>query len=358
MVVMIHASKMCVQMYSEQLGIVPGTGVWLGLVGYRAIFVAPTVLFIMISGIFFLTPQRDVTARKVWTKNIPKLACAYVLWSLIYAIYRIFWQMNPTPDFSIKLLIKEWIVEPPHLWYIPMMIGLYILVPLLRCITTSENSRSMYKYGLAIFIGSITLQTFSVFKYTYYTYYRTLFQMTPAGDFCVYAFWMVYGYFLYTYRPSKKARILIYIAGLISVFVYIGVNVWELKNYGKVNGDILSHKFVLTTFFKNTAIFVFIINCFSKVNFEGIGKKILTKISNNTLMIYLCHYLILYIFYDNGLLFNQGVNPLVAVWIIGIVTYIAGLLWADIFHLVKWKKLRNKVLDAFFPNRKYLVTKK
>ena len=31
-------------------------------------------------------------------------------------------------------------------------------------------------------------------------------EKTPVADICQYSFWMVYGYAMYTYRPSAKAR--------------------------------------------------------------------------------------------------------------------------------------------------------
>ena len=45
----------------------------------RCVFTSATDIFLMISGIFFLSPERKVSARKVWGKNVLKMALAYVL---------------------------------------------------------------------------------------------------------------------------------------------------------------------------------------------------------------------------------------------------------------------------------------
>ena len=156
MVVMVHSSRFAMP-YRDYHVVAIGTNDWYGMAFYVTLFASPTVLFVMVSGIFFLTPQRNVTARKIWSKNVPKMACAYVFWCLIYALYRIH-MMDPQPEFTAKLLLTEWIVQPTHLWYIPMIIGLYILTPFFRCITKLADGK-LYRYGLALFLGALLINS-------------------------------------------------------------------------------------------------------------------------------------------------------------------------------------------------------
>ena len=53
-----------------------GPSPWMEYLVYRMIFGSPTVLFVMVSGIFFLSPERNVTAAKVWKKNVVKMSFA------------------------------------------------------------------------------------------------------------------------------------------------------------------------------------------------------------------------------------------------------------------------------------------
>ena len=356
MVVMIHACRFSMPYYGFEL-IGAGSDEWYGIAFCMSIVASPTVLFVMVSGIFFLTPQRYVTPRKVWTKNIPKMACAYIVWSLAYALYNIWFVYDPQPEITFKLLCQEWIKEPGHMWYIPMIITLYMLCPFFRCITKVDDTK-LYKYGLILFLSALLLNTIvDQPEYPYMNYLAAIVEKTPVADICQYSFWMVYGYAMYTYRPSAKARKWLYLAGIAAIFVSFAVNVIEFQELGYSNGNSINSKFTITTFFKNTALFVLITNGLQDIKLSEKATKFLSKLSNSTLMIYLIHWLFLDIFFRNRIIVGH-VNQVAAIWIVGIIVYVLGFLSGFIFQAVPWKKMRNAILDKFFPNRTVLVTKR
>lgn len=356
MVVMVHSSRFAMP-YRDYHVVAIGTNDWYGMAFYVTLFASPTVLFVMVSGIFFLTPQRNVTARKIWSKNVPKMACAYVFWCLIYALYRIH-MMDPQPEFTAKLLLTEWIVQPTHLWYIPMIIGLYILTPFFRCITKLADGK-LYRYGLALFLGALLINSIITMpELPYGSYLKTIVGYTPVSLLCQYSCWMILGYALYTYRPSKKARKMLYVAGIAAVLVAYVVLILQYYTIGYNGSGELSQKFTIPTFFKAVAIFLLMTNVLANVKLSERATKILVKVSNCTLMIYLVHWLFLQIIYDNKLILCWGIDPVIGVWIIAFVTYAAGALVGVIFQAVPWKKMRNAVLDQFFPDRTVLVTRK
>lgn len=57
----------------------------------HSMFVAAIVwcvpVFFLISGRFFLDPQRHVTIKKIWNKHIRRIIVVFVTWSSIYALY-------------------------------------------------------------------------------------------------------------------------------------------------------------------------------------------------------------------------------------------------------------------------------
>ena len=156
MVCALHASWMTMPAI---YGLVePGSFDWVSGAAYRVIFGSPTVLFVMVSGIFFLSPERHVTAGKIWRKNVLKMTFAYIFWCLVYALYRIYFQSPQPIDLTPQILITQWLHQERHLWYIPMIIGLYILVPILRPITASRDTK-MFRYLIIIFAGGLVLNT-------------------------------------------------------------------------------------------------------------------------------------------------------------------------------------------------------
>ncbi len=82
MVVAVHmASNTIYRVPVDDPDLIPS--IWYCGLMMKCVTVSATNLFLMISGIFFLSPERNVTPKKVWSKNILKLSLAYILWSIL-----------------------------------------------------------------------------------------------------------------------------------------------------------------------------------------------------------------------------------------------------------------------------------
>lgn len=250
----------------------------------RCLSVSATNLFLMISGIFFLSPEREIKISKIWSKNILKLATAYVVWSVIYALLRLLY-LSSQP-ITIHAFLKEFAIEEYHLWYIPMMLGIYILVPLMR-VFTSNAKRIHYVYLCGLMIGAMTINSFVAFNGYYYLphcdYICSLLEKVPYKDICQYPFYCILGYYIYTYRPKKRTRIIIYICGILG---WLATS--YMSSFVHAEADILvaydlQDKFNIGILAKNTALFVLIINGFSNISIPHRVEIFLSKLSAATL---------------------------------------------------------------------------
>jgi surface polysaccharide O-acyltransferase-like enzyme len=86
-------------------------------------------IFFMISGALFLQPTRNVTIRTVLTKNLPRLAIPFLVWSLFYSLVSTF---GPRGDHSLMSFALRIILGHYHLWFLVALAGLYLATPLLR----------------------------------------------------------------------------------------------------------------------------------------------------------------------------------------------------------------------------------
>lgn len=87
-------------------------------------------VFIMITGALFGDPNREVSIKKLLTKNMLRIVTALAFWYFAY----LFASLIVSHDNGFRL-----IELPHHLWYLTMVICLYFSVPFLRLITASEN---------------------------------------------------------------------------------------------------------------------------------------------------------------------------------------------------------------------------
>jgi len=85
-------------------------------------------IFIMISGVLFL--NREVSLKKIFSKYILRMVVAYVFWSFFYMIFE-----EGTKFEKLNIFLQGHY----HMWFILMIIGLYMLLPIIKPIT--ENKR-------------------------------------------------------------------------------------------------------------------------------------------------------------------------------------------------------------------------
>lgn len=106
-------------------------------------------IFVMISGALFLNPNREVTIKAVLKKYVPRLLWAYVFWWVMY---------------SLILIVRSLVIGNPikvgffgphfHLWFLPMLMGVYLLIPILRKITIDGI---LLRYALVVWFVFTTV---------------------------------------------------------------------------------------------------------------------------------------------------------------------------------------------------------
>ena len=104
-------------------------------------------IFVMISGSLFLS--KKIETKSIYIKNVLKLVIVYFVWSIFYGIF------VPIDKFimiiegkiSYKLIITNIIEGCYHMWFIPMIIGIYMCIPIIKQII---KSKSIMKYFMRL----------------------------------------------------------------------------------------------------------------------------------------------------------------------------------------------------------------
>ena len=230
--------------------------------------------FVMISGAIFLSRPLDI--KKLYSKNLLRIATAFSCWSLYYAYFGIS---------QSKPVIERIITGATHLWYCYAIAGVYILMPLLKRI--SEDSRLTDYYLKIAFVFKFLLTTFALLLGLFgCTKAASTGIRTAAGYFYTGAPFALAFYFMLGYRLAhtdfpKKTRRLIYLAGIIGVFSTIFLTSYASVSAGKPIASFYGG-FTLNTLFVATALFVF-----AKYNLKS--GKFIRKLSDCTFGAYLVH---------------------------------------------------------------------
>lgn len=120
-------------------------------------------LFIMLSGALMLDESYACTSKKV-LKHILKIVVFYVFWSLFFALYtQVEAVLVHHRPFSPHSLLAAFFAGHYHLWFCFMIVGLYLIVPLLRLWVKDENCRTVEYFMLLAFLSAYFLpKVFSI----------------------------------------------------------------------------------------------------------------------------------------------------------------------------------------------------
>lgn len=242
-------------------------------------------LFVMISGALMLDKNYVFTKEK-WFGHIKKLVLFFVFWSSIYCLwFRVIENLSNGEPLSIEEILSTFFGGYYHLWFIPMMIGLYLILPLLRIWVNEENRKQVEYFLLLSFVFcSLLPQCFELlsFAHPYFQIIESAVNSLQLRYVAGYAAYFVLGWYLNT-KDSLPVRKII-IAGVGGmVFTVAGTYVFTVLKgefysmYGNTSVNIWLYV---------TALFVFVkVLCRNK---EQNG-RIVTMLCKYSMGIYAVH---------------------------------------------------------------------
>ena len=251
-------------------------------------------LFVMISGALFLAKEKELDLMTLYRHNILRLLVVYYLWTLIFIIsYHYKTGITSSDEFTDILRAFLCADGTYHLWYLPMTIGLYMLLPVVK--PAFENSIKISRYYVILFfVVQIMLPFILMFKFSGRSVILDLSTSQPLIAITGYLGYFVLGHFLNTENFNKKERTTaLLVTGALTV-ICIAL-AYTLSNIYKEPVTDLNTTFSLMTF--SLSVFLFVL--FKGVGFETAKEKtvkVITYISSLTLGIYLIHPLFLSVF--------------------------------------------------------------
>lgn len=175
-------------------------------------------LFLMISGTLLLNPQKKISFEKLYKKMMPRILIPLIVYGWIFALMEIYFETHSISFGMVgKALLRvinrnSW----GHLWYLYMLIGMYVFLPVLKYIV-EKIPDELFKYmmGSLIIIGYIFPTINAVFKSNISVY-------APLPLCHVTCFLM--GYAVLKWENSTRFNNLVKYFGVISLVVLVVAN--------------------------------------------------------------------------------------------------------------------------------------
>ena len=197
------------------------TNEWIPRLFYNSFVRWCVPIFVMISGALFLNPLKNITIRRLFGKNVLRIVCAYIVWTVAYALYTI---LQDDKDISLLPLFSIEGYGSFHLWFLKMILGLYVAVPILRYVT---KAKSIEIYFICVsLIGSFLipflLEVLSHYNAIISNNLKDIISTMRLDIASGYTGYFVLGHYLYSYGIKRKAyRMIVYVSGWASVLSVI-----------------------------------------------------------------------------------------------------------------------------------------
>ena len=242
-------------------------------------------VFVMLSGALFL--EKEIPLKQLFYKYILRLVISYFVWSVLYAslIPIGYYILGRTTALSWKAIVAKSIQGSYHLWFVPMLVGLYMCVPIFKKIVESKKL-SAYFLIISLFFNFIIpqIQTLSqdFIGGSFYTGIKEISNLLSSmsiSPFLGFSFYFILGYWLNNIELTKKQRSVIYILGILGFMLTISLNsimAWKTNDsytiyYDSFSINVLLESVCIHTWFKykvyenqrmNKTIFVLSKCCF------------------------------------------------------------------------------------------------
>lgn len=173
-------------------------------------------VFVMLSGAFLLDPKKEMTTRQ-WLSRVGHIALLTVLWGGGYALY----------SARGAHLGLEWLLEGLislvtcrlhyHLWFLPMLLGLYLLLPILRALVKGADRKTLWYAAIlwAVCVPGLDV-AFSLWPNIAG---HGWFQALDLRHLYGYGGYFLFGYLLRTCEIRPKRAYALYAGGVLGLIV-------------------------------------------------------------------------------------------------------------------------------------------
>lgn len=207
-------------------------------------------VFVMISGALFL--RVSIPLRRIYCKNIARMLLAFFFWGTVYAVFE---------GGSIETVCMNAIQGAYHMWFVPMIIGIYMCLPIIQKIVESPKV-VLYYLVLTFFCTFLCPQ---IMQLVNDFGQGTVLNISSAiKNFCSnmnlymvmgYVGYFIGGYYLSIVDINKFSRCVIYSLGILGFLATIALDAVLSANLNYPTSN-YQNAFSINVLFESITVFV------------------------------------------------------------------------------------------------------
>ena len=304
---------------------------WIISLFYRCLTGGAVPLFLMASGAVMLNPEKELSLKKLYFKNILRIVLAMLFWGFAYKLWHLYEMSAINPE-NILISLKELLYfnQEFHFYYMHMILIVYAFLPITKIIVNNSEKTGLLYFIVLWFALAIVYPT--VWRYSPFNNFGGM--TTMYGINLTYASigYGVLGYYLLKYPFSKIMSIILFAIGFALTF--------GLTYYKSAGSDVLYEHFLAGNGVSVCLMACGLFSFFQRVNIKNkICVKSVSYISKASFCVYLVHMLVMYILKLNGIntaLFSLVFSIPAYAFVILIISIIIYFVLSKIPFVKKW----------------------
>lgn len=265
-----------------------GGNVWVTSMIVETIAYWAVPVFIMLTGATLMNYREKYDTKTFFKKRVLKTLVPFIIWSVVILVWKYYGNMMEIKYVSFKHLLNIMILnqEESVYWFFWALFSVYLSIPVLSHLTEEKHRKTLWYIVIVAFIFCSVPKLLKLIGIEW----NSNFTFPIAGGYVIY---IILGYLLSTQDIKKKKRIIIYILGILALFIrYFGTYYLSARE-GRINKALWGYAF-FTGLFPAVAVFVFTKNAKILSNIKN--KKIetiISKVSSCSFGIYLIHLMVM-----------------------------------------------------------------
>lgn len=256
-----------------------GSQSWFAANAFNALSRAGIPMFVMVSGAMHLPRSRSMRP------YIKRAALALLFWGSAYAILVSSPLLGGNGDYTLPTITRRMIESPEHLWFLYMIIGLYLLTPILRQV--ARNSK-VTCYSLALWgIFCILIPTLAMPPVFDDLTHGALMRLSVGGA-GLYAGYFILGSVLAGPAGDKLDHLGIPLF-LLGVCLTFGLITTDMLMFGAYHGG-LNYNSTVNVSLTGIGGFLTIRHYFKRAHLSRFTATMVNLLAVNTMGIYLIHF--------------------------------------------------------------------
>jgi surface polysaccharide O-acyltransferase-like enzyme len=295
-----------------------GVQLWWTSNVYSSIARPAVPLFVILTGALLLQPNKvNEPLRVFFKKRVSRIGVPLIFWGIAYFAWRFFVNGEVLTTSSVV----QGVLEGPyfHFWFMYLLLGLYLLTPLIRIIVTYADWRIIRYFLLVWFVGTAIIPLLTLYAQLSpetVWFKQTVFILSGMIGY------FVLGAYVTKFRLRSSILYLLLIVSLLWTIVGTYILVGTMgEAYSQFFYDASSFNVIIAS----AALFLLLASIPSQAVEIKLPKanSLLKVISKNTLSIYFFHIMVLEALQQGYLGFKISVttmNPIIEIPLITVVT--------------------------------------